>query len=50
VCCCLPFSALKSSSPVLGNPPNYPPRHPLTSDQFHYAFANAVPEDDRGEG
>jgi non-heme chloroperoxidase len=42
----LPFSALKSSSPVLGNPANRNRAIPLTYDQFRYAFANAVSEDE----
>ncbi|HVZ85705.1 MAG TPA: alpha/beta hydrolase [Polyangia bacterium] len=40
----LPFSALKSAWPVLGNPGNRSRAVPLTYDQFRYAFANAVPE------
>lgn len=40
----LPFSALKSAWPVLGNPANRNRAIPLTYDQFRYAFANAVPE------
>jgi pimeloyl-ACP methyl ester carboxylesterase len=40
----LPISALKSASPVLGNPANYARAVPLTYDQFRYAFANAVSE------
>src|SRR3989442_3107327 len=40
----LPFSALKSASPVLGNPANRNRAIPLTFDQFRYAFANAVSE------
>jgi non-heme chloroperoxidase len=40
----LPFSALKSAWPVLGNPGNRNRAVPLTYDQFRYAFANAVPE------
>ena len=40
----LPFSALKSSSPVLGNPANRKRAVPLTYEQFRYAFANAVTE------
>jgi pimeloyl-ACP methyl ester carboxylesterase len=40
----LPFSALKSAWPVLGNPANRNRAVPLTYDQFRYAFANAVPE------
>lgn len=40
----LPFSALKSAFPVLGNPANRDRAVPLTYDQFRYAFANAVDE------
>lgn len=40
----LPFSALKSAWPVLGNPANRNRAIPLTYDQFRYAFANAVSE------
>ena len=40
----LPVSALKSSSPVLGNPANRNRAVPLTYEQFRYAFANAVSE------
>ncbi len=40
----LPFSALKSAWPVLGNPANRNRAVPLTFDQFRYAFANAVDE------
>jgi non-heme chloroperoxidase len=42
----LPFSALKSAWPVLGNPANRNRAVPLTFDQFRYAFANAVTEHD----
>ena len=42
----LPISALKSSRPVLGNPANRHRAVPLTYDQFRYAFANAVTEDE----
>jgi non-heme chloroperoxidase len=42
----LPFSALKSAWPVLGNPANRNRAVPLTYDQFRYAFANAVGEDE----
>jgi non-heme chloroperoxidase len=45
----LPISALKSSSPVLGNPANRNRAVPLTYEQFRYAFANAVPEDEAKE-
>jgi len=40
----LPFSALKSAWPVLGNPANRNRAIPLTYEQFRFAFANAVPE------
>ncbi len=40
----LPFSALKASFPVLGNPLNYGRAVTLTFDQFRYGFANAVSE------
>ena len=42
----LPISALKSASPVLGNPANRHRAVPLTYDQFRYAFANAVSEEE----
>ena len=42
----LPISALKSAFPVLGNPANINRAVPLTYDQFRYAFANAVSEDE----
>ena len=42
----LPISALKSACPVLGNPANRNRAVPLTYDQFRYAFANAVSEDE----
>jgi non-heme chloroperoxidase len=42
----LPLSALKSSSPVLGNPRNRHRAIPLTFDQFRFAFANAVSEEE----
>jgi non-heme chloroperoxidase len=42
----LPFSALKSAWPVLGNPANRNRAVPLTFDQFRFAFANAVPEEE----
>jgi non-heme chloroperoxidase len=38
----LPFSALKSAWPVLGNPANRNRAVPLTFEQFRYGFANAV--------
>ena len=40
----LPYSALKSAFPVLGNPANRNRAVPLTYEQFRYAFANAVDE------
>ena len=43
------MSALKSSFPVLGNPRNHARAVPLTYDQFRYAFANAVDEDEAKE-
>jgi pimeloyl-ACP methyl ester carboxylesterase len=45
----LPISALRSASPVLTNPLNYNRAVPLTYDQFRYAFANAVSEDEAKE-
>jgi non-heme chloroperoxidase len=42
----LPFSALKSASPVLGNPLNRNRAVPLSFEQFQYAFANAVGEEE----
>jgi non-heme chloroperoxidase len=45
----LPFSALKSASPVLGNPANRSRAIPLTYEQFRFAFANAVSEDEARE-
>jgi non-heme chloroperoxidase len=41
----LPLSSLRASRPVLGNPANRHRAVPLTFDQFRYAFANAVDED-----
>jgi non-heme chloroperoxidase len=40
----LPYSSLKSASPVLRNPANRNRAIPLTYEQFRYAFANAVSE------
>ena len=45
----LPISALKSAKPVLGNPANRHRAIPLTFEQFRYAFANAVTEDEAKE-
>jgi pimeloyl-ACP methyl ester carboxylesterase len=42
----LPVSALKSARPVLGNPANRNRAVPLTYEQFRFAFANAVSEDE----
>src|SRR5438876_11010600 len=42
----LPISALRASSAVLKNPANRHRAVPLTFDQFHYAFANAVSDDE----
>jgi non-heme chloroperoxidase len=42
----LPLSSLKSAWPVLGNPANRNRAIPLTYEQFRYAFANAVSEDE----
>jgi pimeloyl-ACP methyl ester carboxylesterase len=40
----LPLSALRSASPVLGNPANYGRAVALTFEQFRYGWANALPE------
>jgi non-heme chloroperoxidase len=45
----LPFSALRSASPALKNPLNRGRAVPLSYEQFRYAFANAVPEDEAHE-
>jgi pimeloyl-ACP methyl ester carboxylesterase len=42
----LPISALKSASPVIGNPRNRGRAVPLTYEQFRFGFANAVSEDE----
>jgi non-heme chloroperoxidase len=42
----LPISALRSAFPVLGNPANRSRAVPLTYEQFRYAFANAVSEEE----
>jgi non-heme chloroperoxidase len=42
----LPISALRSASPVLRNPANRNRAVPLTYEQFRYAFANAVSEEE----
>jgi non-heme chloroperoxidase len=45
----LPISALKSAWPVLSNPANRNRAVPLTYDQFRFAFANAVSDDEAKE-
>ena len=45
----LPISALRASAPVLTNPLNRNRAVPLTYEQFRYAFANAVSEDEAHE-
>lgn len=45
----LPISALRSASVVLRNPANHGRAVPLTLEQFVFAFANAVPEDEAQE-
>jgi non-heme chloroperoxidase len=41
----LPLSSLKAGRPILGNPANRHRAVPLTYEQFRYAFANAVDEE-----
>jgi non-heme chloroperoxidase len=45
----LPISALRAASPALANPTNVGKAIPLTQEQFRYAFANAVSEDEAQE-
>ena len=45
----VPLSVLRSSSPVLRNPANRNRAVPLTYEQFRYAFANAIGEDEAKE-
>jgi non-heme chloroperoxidase len=45
----LPISALKSAAPVIGNPANRGRAVPLTYEQFRFAFANALSEDEAKE-
>jgi hypothetical protein len=45
----LPVSALKSASPVLGNPANRNRAVPLTYEQFRFGFGNAVSEEEAKE-
>lgn len=42
----LPTSSLRAARPVLANPANRHRAVPLTYEQFRYAFANAVDEDE----
>ncbi|GAA1014209.1 alpha/beta hydrolase [Acrocarpospora pleiomorpha] len=42
----LPISTLRAAAPVLTNPANIHRAVPLTYDQFRYAFANAVTEEE----
>jgi non-heme chloroperoxidase len=42
----LPISSLKAALPVLGHPANRHRAVPLTFEQFRFAFANAVPDDE----
>jgi pimeloyl-ACP methyl ester carboxylesterase len=45
----LPISALRSAAGVITNPLNRHRAVPLTFEQFRYAFANAVSEDEAGQ-
>ncbi len=42
----LPISSLRAAKPVLGNPANRHRAVPLTYDQFRFAFANALSEEE----
>ncbi len=42
----LPLSSLKAAFPVLSKPANRHRAVPLTFEQFQFAFANAIPEDE----
>jgi non-heme chloroperoxidase len=42
----LPLSALRSATPVIGNPANYRRAVMLSYEQFRYSFANAVSENE----
>jgi len=42
----LPISALRAAAPALGNPANRHRAVPLTYEQFRFAFANAVSEEE----
>lgn len=45
----LPFSVLKASFPILGNPFNFKKANSLTFKQFCFGFANAIPEKEARE-
>ena len=45
----LPISALRAAKPVLENPLNRHRAIPLTYDQFRFAFANAISDDEAKE-
>ncbi|MGV9308753.1 alpha/beta hydrolase [Nonomuraea sp. NPDC003727] len=45
----LPISSLRAAAPVLANPANIHRAVPLTYEQFRYAFANAVTEQEAHE-
>jgi pimeloyl-ACP methyl ester carboxylesterase len=45
----LPFSQLRSAFPVLRNPTNKRRTVSLTAKQFHYAFGNALSEDESND-
>jgi non-heme chloroperoxidase len=45
----LPISSLRSAKPVLENPLNRHRAVPLTFDQFRFAFANAVSDDEAAQ-
>ena len=42
----LPFSTLRSAWPALGNPANLKKETPLTTEQFHWCFTNAISKDE----
>ena len=42
----LPFSTLKAAWPALGNPANVGKETPLTREQFHWCFTNALSRDE----
>jgi len=45
----LPFSSLKTASPVITNPANYGRAVTLTFEQFHYGWTNALSESEARE-